>query len=379
MRIVFLTHNYPRFAGDVSGSFLATLAGALRDRGHDLRIIAPSDEGQVGAATHEGIPVERVRYAAATEETLAYRGTMAAAARSPAGAWRALRLVRALRAAADRAIRQGADLIHAHWWIPAGLAAPSTVPSVLTVHGTDAAILERSALARLVARPVFRRATVVTAVSESAARIVAAAVGRSVSGNHVQPMPVETSRFRQGGSGGGGLVAVARLTAQKRIDLALRALALVPASLGPLTVVGDGPERASLEALRDRLSLGGRVRLLGAQSPSAVATLLATADLALFPARQEGFGLAAAEALMAGVPVVACEDGGGVLTVVPADGAGRRVAPTPEAFAAGITSLAADPAARDAARAEGQRWRERLSPDRVAAVCEAWYREALGG
>ena len=45
----------------------------------------------------------------------------------------------------------------------------------------------------------------------------------------------------------------------------------------------------------------------------------------LFPARDEGFGLTAAEALMAaGVPVVACTDGGGVLDVVPSSGAGRR-------------------------------------------------------
>ena len=46
MRVVFLTHNYPRWAGDVSGAFLATLAGGLARRGVDVRVIAPSDEGR---------------------------------------------------------------------------------------------------------------------------------------------------------------------------------------------------------------------------------------------------------------------------------------------------------------------------------------------
>ena len=378
MHIAFLTHNYPRFEGDVSGSFLATLAAALCERGHHVQIIAPSDAGTVGPGVLDGIPVHRVRYASPSGETLAYRGTMAAAARSPLGAWRALQLVLALRRAAARAVVQGAEVVHAHWWIPAGLAAPSTAPLVVTVHGTDAVLLGASGLARFLARPVFRRARVVTAVSASAAEAIAAASGRQVSGSHLQPMPVETSRFQTWSSGGGGMVAVARLMAQKRIDLAIRAIALLPESLGPLTVVGDGPERRSLEALAAQLGLGARIRFLGAQPPGRVAELLATADLGLFPARNEGFGLAAAESFMAGVPVVACEDGGGVLAVVPANGAGRRVRPEPSAFAEGILAIVADPGARGRARAEGVRWRAALTPGHVAEVCEGWYREALG-
>ena len=98
----------------------------------------------------------------------------------------------------------------------------------------------------------------------------------------------------------------------------------------------------------------------------------------LFPAEGEGFGLAAAEAFMCGVPVVACVDGGGVLDVVPADGAGRRAPPSPVALASALRDLLADPSARRLAAEEGERWRTRLNPDAAAAVCERWYREALG-
>jgi len=377
--VIFLTHNFPRFVGDVSGAFLAVLAQGLLRRGIEVRVIAPSDGGDLGAPELEGIPVRRVRYAAPGRERLAYRGTMAEAGRSLTGARTAAALVLAMRRAANEAVAGGADLIHAHWWVPAGLAAPTTVPVVLTVHGTDAAILERSPLARILARRVFRRAAVVTAVSESAAGQIGRYAGRIVDRAHVHPMPVRTQLFGERGCGGGGLIVVGRLTTQKRVDLAIGALAEIARPGLTLTILGDGPDRNRLEASVASLGLGDRVRFLGAQPPEVVAARLAEADVALFPAAGEGFGLSAAEALMVGVPVVACHDGGGVLTVVPAGGAGRRADPSPKSLAQATSELLANADAREAAWREGRRWREQLSPEHAAEACERWYREALGG
>ena len=98
----------------------------------------------------------------------------------------------------------------------------------------------------------------------------------------------------------------------------------------------------------------------------------------LFPAQGEGFGLAAAEALMAGVPVVACWDGGGLLDVVPETGAGRLTLPSAEALSDATLDLLQDPDRMALARLVGESWRARLSPDHVAELCEGWYREALG-
>ncbi len=379
MRILFLTHNYPRFPGDVSGSFLATLARGLQARGHVVRVVAPSDLGDPGPPELDGIPVDRVRYAPAAREVLAYRGTMAQAARTPRGAWDAWHLIRALREGARRALAAGTDVIHAHWWIPGGLAVPPGAPFVLTLHGTDAELLARSAAARLLARPVFRRAPVVTVVSRAAAERVRTATGREIPASCVRPMPVDLAHFAEPGAGGGGLVAVARLSPQKRLHLALEALTVAGPDLPPLTIIGEGADRARLEELTRARGLQPRVSFTGALPPAEVAARLARADVAIFPAAREGFGLAAAEALMAGVPVVACSDGGGVLDVVPAQGGGRVVPPRPEAIADAIRSLLADSAARAAAAQDGRRWRERLSPAAVAQACEGWYREALGG
>lgn len=379
MRVVFLTHNYPRWPGDLAGAFLATLAAALVRRGIEVRVVAPSDAGQGGEAELDGVRVRWVRYAAARRETIAYRGTMQAAVRRPGG-WLALGgLWRALRRAAREELAAGADLLHAHWWVPAGLALPKGAPAVLTVHGSDAALLRRSRLARRMAGPVFRRARVVTAVSRELAAWVQAATRQLVPKEHVQAMPVDASGFRWS-EGGGGAITIARLTPQKRVHLALEAIACL-GGLGcelPLTVVGDGPERPALEALARRLGVAGRVRFEGAVAPDEIPELLARADLMLFPARAEGFGLVAAEALMAGVPVVACWDGGGVLDVVPERGAGRLVLPAGEAIADAALDILHDRNRLAAARAEGEAWRRRLAPDQVAAVCERWYREALG-
>lgn len=376
MRVVFLTHNYPRYPGDLPGGFLHPLALALRARGLDVRVVAPSDQGRGGTDTLDGVPVRRVRYGSAEQERLAYTGTMLSALRSPSGMLVLGRLWRALRRGA-RAEAEGAPaVVHAHWWAPAGVAAPRELPLVLTLHGTDVALLHRSGTARFLARPVLRRARVVTAVSTS----LAGAATRTSPGLpvRVQPMPVDTTEWGWS-TGGGGLLVVGRLTEQKRVHLAIAAAAALGSrgSTVNLTIVGDGPERPGLARLILAQRLRDRVQLVGALPHAAVRRLLELADVALQLGLREGFGLAAAEALMSGVPVVACEDGGGLLDIVPRAGAGRVVAPQPQALADAVAAILADPAARPAARELGAEWRERLDPAVVAGRFHDWYNQAM--
>lgn len=380
MRVVFLTHNYPRWAGDVAGAFLATLARGVAARGIEVRVIAPSDDGKGGDTELDGILVRRVRYARPSLERIAYRGTMQAALRRPGG-WRALLgLWRALRSAARAELALGADLVHAHWWIPAGLAAPPEAPMVLTVHGTDARLLRKSKVARALARPVFERARIVTTVSTDLGTTVQNSLSLHLPPGRVQPMPIDTSAFHWS-KGGGGAVVVSRLTPQKRVHLAIEAAACLNAldRPMPLTIIGEGPERERLARLAAALGVGALVFFTGAVEHSRIAGYLQQADLMFFPAQAEGFGLVAAEALMSGVPVVACWDGGGVLDVVPESGAGRLVLPSAEALADAALDILQDTRRQAAALKAGAEWRRRLDPAVVAEACEGWYREALGG
>lgn len=108
-----------------------------------------------------------------------------------------------------------------------------------------------------------------------------------------------------------------------------------------LVLVGDGSEREWLE--RD---LGGdpRVRLLGYRSD--VPEILKALDIFVLPSHSEAFGIAAAEAMAAGRPVVATTVGG--LTEVIQDGeTGRLVPPhSPDRLAAAVLDLARDPSLR---------------------------------
>ena len=380
MRVVWLTHNYPRHPGDVAGGFLHPLAVALRQRGVDVRVVAPSDAGQGGEDELDGVPIRRVRYGTAADERLAYRGSMTDALRSPRAAFAFNRLRAALRAGAEQELNgaSGDALVHAHWWVPSGLAAPLGVPLVLTCHGTDVRLLERIPFAGWLARPTFRRARVVTTVSRTLAAIVRRQTGVAVADDGVQPMPV-TPGERRWSDGSGDVVVVGRLTRQKRVHLAIEATAVAMRRGTPwrLVIVGDGPAMLALEQQAIALGVADAVRFVGAVAPADIPVVFATAACCIMPARGEGFGLAAAEALMQGVPVVACLDGGGLCDLVPSTGAGRLVRPAAAAIASAVIDLLGDAGARDAARAEGIQWRERLAPDFVAQRCLSWYQRAL--
>lgn len=380
VRVIFLTHNYPRWPGDLPGGFLHPLAQALRGLGADVRVVAPADQGRVGEDEIDGVPVRRVRYAPAAWEWLAYTGRMAEALRDPRG-WVALAgLCRALRQGARAEASGGGreTVVHAHWWFPAGAAAPPELPLVITLHGTDGRLLESSGIGRTLGRRVLRRARVVSAVSATLARVAQNASGRLIVADAVQPMPIDGAGFRRT-TGGGGVVSVARLTPQKRLHLLIEAAAVLHRDGRPIpvTIAGEGPERRRLEALIARLNLGDWIRLPGALPAPAVADLLATADLFILPAIAEGYGLAAAEALLSGVPIVVCRDGGGLTDLLADPAAGRAVPPDPTALAGAAADLLDDRGAADAAWRSGEHLRVTLDPAAVAGRALAWYRNAL--
>jgi len=378
VRVVFLTHSFPHWPGDLTGGALGALARALIRRGVAVRVVTTSDAA--GEAVLDGVPVRRVRIRAAFRDALTDHHSLAALLRAPVG-WSALaRLWRRLRSAAQQELAAGVDLFHAHWWMPAGLAAPSTAPLVLTAHQPDASLLRRSSVARRLARPVFQRAAVVTAVSREVGNWVQAAAGRLIDPAHVHPRPTE-GRGLPWTRGGGGAVTIAPLIASSRVELAIETVAVL-ASCGhnfPLTVVGEGPERKMLEQRATRLGVASLVRFIGASSPEDARQHLERADVTLFTAQGDGLALGAVESLLAGVPAVACWDSGAAVDIVPEFGAGRLTLPSAEALADSVLDLQNDADRLTMARLVGESWRARLAPDHVAELCEGWYRRALAG
>ncbi|HTZ07008.1 MAG TPA: glycosyltransferase family 4 protein [Gaiellaceae bacterium] len=164
------------------------------------------------------------------------------------------------------------------------------------------------------------------------------------------------------------LLAISRLTGQKGIDVAVRALDSLPDDT-VLVVLGEGPEREALESLARELGVDRRVFLLG-RVPD-VAAWLRRATLLVHPARWEGFGLGVLEAMLAGLPVVASNVSS--LPELVVDGVtGILVRPDdPSALALGIARALDEPsfgaAGRDRAHAE-------FSVARMADATAALYR-----
>lgn len=136
------------------------------------------------------------------------------------------------------------------------------------------------------------------------------------------------------------LLAVARLTRQKGVDVAIRALPLLPDDVVLVVLSSTQEERAELETLARELGVASRVFLLG-RVPD-VAAWLRRARVLVHPARWEGFGLAVLEAMLAGLPVVASDVSS--LPELVADGeTGHLVRPEdPSALALGIARTLED-------------------------------------
>jgi len=167
----------------------------------------------------------------------------------------------------------------------------------------------------------------------------------------------------------------ARFDPVKRLDLLLAAAARVGDGALRVVLIGRGSEEARLRELAATLGLGARAVFPGEIVDAA--RLFRGFDAYAAPSAKEGLPLAVLEAMALGVPVLASD--------IPAhrellgDASPGLVAGTPEAFAAGLTELLADGAARARLAAE-QRTRARSEFDlrQMLATVEAIYGEVLG-
>jgi len=106
-----------------------------------------------------------------------------------------------------------------------------------------------------------------------------------------------------------GIAAVANLIPEKGLDVLLRACATLTDLPWQLTIVGDGPERAGLEALAGSLGLAGRTHFTGLRDD--VEVTLQQAAIYVHPCLwEEAFGLTITEAMACGCAVVASRRGG---------------------------------------------------------------------
>jgi glycosyltransferase involved in cell wall biosynthesis len=174
------------------------------------------------------------------------------------------------------------------------------------------------------ARPRYRA---IAGALRQATRIVACGRGvqQALAQDGVEaeclPLPVTrpSASYRRAPSAAPLVVYAGRLAREKGVDVLLRAFAAaareIPAT--SLRVIGDGPERASLERLAALLRLDGATTFTGAVSGQDVEREMARAWALVAPSRwAEPLGLVAVEAIVRGTPVVASAQGGFAESVV---------------------------------------------------------------
>jgi len=345
-RVLHVTSSFPRHPDDAVAPFLLDLARGQTVDGMKVTVIAPHDEGLPRREQIDGVDIVRVRYAPARYEQLAYRGGLLRAVRDV----RRLPFVPGLVASLANGTRKVThesrpDVIHAHWWLPSGLAALAARPRtlVVTLHGSDVGLLAKPGVAPI-GRMVASRARFVAAVSDALLEEARGPLHLDASRSGVVPMPIVVDAPPAAHPIPAGppwrAIAIGRASPEKGFDVLLEALARARAAGADvrLELVGSGLDRGPLVAQSERLGLGDAVTFVDPIARAALHARVLAAHAVVVPSRREGLGLVAVEALALGRPVIASRTGGLPEVVTP--GAGVLVTPDdPDALAAALRAL----------------------------------------
>jgi glycosyltransferase involved in cell wall biosynthesis len=172
------------------------------------------------------------------------------------------------------------------------------------------------------------------------------------------------------------IVTVGRLVPWKQIDRLIEALA--GCEQAGLVVVGDGPERARLEALGRSCHASERIYFAGQRSKAETLALMSACDLFVLNSTYEGFPHVVLEAMSAGLPVIATAVGGTPELVRDGDN-GILISPDGNgALARTLANLVAAPAERQRLAAAAKRTLEQFHPAQMIEQTQAVLRACAG-
>jgi N-acetyl-alpha-D-glucosaminyl L-malate synthase BshA len=220
------------------------------------------------------------------------------------------------------------DLLHVHYAIPHASAAVLAreilqtkninIPVITTLHGTDITLVGKDSTFEPVVTYAINKSDGVTAVSEDLRKDTHQHFEIT---NHIEVIPnfIDLERFKRQKkdhfktaicpAGEKLIVHTSNFRRVKRIEDVIHVFNLIRKQIpAKLLLVGDGPERAKMEALCREIGACEDIRFLGKLDQ--VEEVLSVADLFLITSEKESFGLAALEAMACEVPVVSSNAGG---------------------------------------------------------------------
>jgi teichuronic acid biosynthesis glycosyltransferase TuaC len=384
MRTLTVSHLYPNPAQPLLGVFVEQLAMALgRQSRHavvaglpHMPLLRPAPRLPL-RSSEGGLAVFRPRYLALPSLLLKQR-------------WRPY--LAALQTAA-KGFEALPEVAHAHWLFPdayavARWARPLGIPSVVTIHGHASIGLGIKGVQTVRHREALAALDGIVAVSDELRELLKGEFGVPNEKIRVIHNGVEAKCFRPGSQEEARrelglplnrplILAVARLSPEKKLERLIDAAALCSTRGLRFSIVGEGPMEEELRGKIALREMQGRVTLEGGVMHGKLPLWYQAADVVALVSAHEGCPVVVQEALACGTPVVSTRVGA-VPDLVRAGENGLLCAPEAEALAAAIDAALARPWDRGAIAAEGMghTW------DAVAGRTLDFYRElaeAKGG
>ena len=372
LHVLVLCYEYPPVGGG-GGVGARQYAEAWVAAGHAVTVLTSGSKDLPPEEISGGLRVVRLRVFGRRERATATNRAMLAYLIA-GGAW----LLR------HRAALAGVDVASTHFSIPTGplglfASRLLDIPNVLTIIGGDIydpskrSSPHRHRWSRIANRWIIRSADAVIAISSDTRaraeryygirrRIQVIPYGFSPpSEDHgaseagAEPFSPVDEADRHGDDSF-RLIAVGRLVPRKGFDHLLAALARLPAQVR-LEVIGDGPLAGPLQDLASELGVAARVTWHGFLDRSEILRRMKRADCFVLSSLHEGLGIVVQEAMFAGLPIVATDNGG--QTDLITDGENGLLVPVgdPEAIASAVLRLMEDAERR---QAMGRKNRERV-------------------
>ncbi len=318
--ILVLTTTYPSHQGDWQGAFIHSLILAIRRKGFEVTVLAPSNGERYGNHTLDGVQVMRFGYfwpRSLERLTIGAGGIPENISKSFLAKFQIipmtlLFIVRAL------ILSKKADIIYSNW-IGAGFvgAVAGTItgkPMVVSFRGDDGYLARDRTLWRLATKWVIKKSAYVTAVSSELINIM--------KGLGADPQRLSTPRFgvdseifypncevRQN-RGKLKIIFVGSLIPKKGLQDLIEAMTSPQFANTELIIVGDGYYGPELKKLANRKLNGRCVEWMGIVPPVKVGEVLRESDILVLPSYTEGSPNVIKEAMATALPVIGARVGG---------------------------------------------------------------------
>lgn len=377
MRILMFNYEYPPLGGG-GGVVHQHIAEELALR-HQVAVVTSWHRDLAPRETVGGVDVHRVKVIGRTSIPTASVTSMLSY--YPASLARGQTLIDEMKP----------DILNSHFAIPTGpsvvkLARRNAVPHALCIHGGDIFDPSKSLSPHRI--PVLKRT--VRWVLDAADRVLAqskntAENARRIYGYgreipiiphglkvpNVPPVPREALGLSNDEL---VLATVGRLVPRKANEQLVETLADLSDPRVRLVIAGEGPERATIEAMAAARGVADRVRLLGQVDDTTKFQLLQASDVFVSSTQHEGFGLMYIEAMFCSLPIVTYDHGG--QTDFLEDGVSGGLVPLNDRarFTAAVKRLLDDPAARRVAGRHNLERSKEFTIQACAAKYEAIFR-----